>query len=58
MVYLFVKIERAIYMSKIAAKYTIYSHFGALMGVYFWNQGYPTATEGHTEVRRSKDPID
>jgi len=40
-------------MSKIAAKYAIFSDFGALMGVYFWNQRYPTPTEGHTVVRRA-----
>jgi len=40
-------------MSKIAAKYAFFSDFGALMGVYFWNEGYPTPTEGHTVVIRT-----
>ena len=40
-------------MSKIAAKYAFFSDFGALRRVYFWNQGYPTYTEGHIVVIRT-----
>ena len=40
-------------MSKIAAKYAFFSDFGALVGVYFWSQGFLTPKEDHTGVIRT-----
>ena len=37
-------------MSKIAATYAFFSDFGALMGVFFWDQGYSTPMESHKVV--------